>query len=193
VCANYRPPPRERIRLFPLPEPDFGYGETYPGHVAPVLTSFDRHLWLPACFGLIPVWAKDATIARRTYNARSETVAEKPSFRSAWKRRQFCIIPADAFYEPCYESGKPVRWRIERADGRPMGLAGIWERRLKNDGLPSCGARQASCRLIHAALCCLFPMARTTSRSGLRVTTVMGDQSRVLPVQRAGWRARAWA
>lgn len=48
------------------------------------------------------------------------------------------------------------------------------------------GARQASCRLNHAALCCLFPMATTASRSGLRATAVMGDQSRVGPVQRAG-------
>lgn len=48
------------------------------------------------------------------------------------------------------------------------------------------GARQDSCRLIHAAICCLFPTATTAPLSGLRVTAMMGDQSRVCPVQRAG-------
>ena len=52
--------------------------------------------------------------------------------------------------------------------------------------LQDTGARQDSCRLIHAALCCLTSIATTASRSGLRVTAVMGDQSRVGPVQRAG-------
>ena len=54
------------------------------------------------------------------------------------------------------------------------------------ESLDRAGARQDSCRLNHAANCCLFPMATTISRSGLRVTTVIGDQSRVCPVQRAG-------
>ncbi len=59
-------------------------------------------------------------------------------------------------------------------------------RHLDLNHLDSLGARQDSCRLIHAAICCLLPMATTASRSGLRVTAVMGDQSRVRPVQRAG-------
>lgn len=120
MCANYRPSTREALAAFPLPPPDF----------AP-------RLWVPACFGLIPGWAKDTKITRSTYNARSETVGEKPSFRHAWKHRQLCIIPANSIFEPCYETGKAVRWRIEREDGKPMGLAGIWERSLKDDGRPS--------------------------------------------------------
>jgi hypothetical protein len=47
-------------------------------------------------FGLVPHWSPDTKIARHTYNARTETVVEKPSFRDAWKRGQRCIIPADA-------------------------------------------------------------------------------------------------
>ncbi len=137
MCANYRPSTREALAAFPLPPPDFAYGEAYPGSVVPIVTNFAPRLWVPACFGLIPGWAKDTKIARCTYNARSETVGEKPSFRHAWKQGQLCIIPADAVFEPCYESGKAVRWRIEREDGKPMGLAGIWERSLKDDGRPS--------------------------------------------------------
>ena len=81
---------------------------------------------LPSQFGLIPHWATDTTIARHTYNARSETVATKPSFRDAWKHGQRCIIPAEAFYEPDWRSGKAVPTRIARADGEPMGIAGLW-------------------------------------------------------------------
>lgn len=77
-------------------------------------------------FGLIPHWSKDATIARRTYNARSETVHEKPSFRDAWKLARHCIIPAEAIFEPDWRSGKAVATRITRADGKPMGIAGLW-------------------------------------------------------------------
>ena len=77
-------------------------------------------------FGLIPHWATDTKIARQTYNARSETVAVKPSYRDAWKRAQHCIVPADAFYEPDWRSGKAVATRISRADGQAMGIAGLW-------------------------------------------------------------------
>jgi putative SOS response-associated peptidase YedK len=81
---------------------------------------------LPGQFGLIPHWATDTTIARHTYNARSETVARKPSFRDAWRYGQRCIIPAEAFYEPDWRSGKAVPTRIARADGEPMGIAELW-------------------------------------------------------------------
>ncbi len=135
MCANYRPSSSEALAAFPLPPPDFSYGEAYPGSIVPVVTNFAPRMWVPACFGLIPSWAKDVKIARSTYNARSETVAEKPSFRNVWKRGQLCIIPADAIYEPSYETGRAVRWRIERTDGKPMGIAGLWERQFKDDGL----------------------------------------------------------
>jgi putative SOS response-associated peptidase YedK len=77
-------------------------------------------------FGLIPAWAQDPKIARHTYNARSETVAAKPSFRDAWRRAQHCIVPADAIFEPDWRSGKALAQRITRLDGRPVGLAGLW-------------------------------------------------------------------
>lgn len=83
---------------------------------------------IPANFGLIPPWVKDAKkSARSCYNARTETVAEKPSFKNAFRRAQFGIIPCEAFYEPNYESGRAVRWRIEMASKEPFGIAGLWE------------------------------------------------------------------
>ena len=77
-------------------------------------------------FGLLPHWAKDAKLARHTYNARSETVHEKPSFRDAWRQAQHCIVAADAIFEPDWRSGSAVPTRIARADGEPMGIAGLW-------------------------------------------------------------------
>ena len=81
---------------------------------------------LVGSFGLIPHWAKDTTIARNTYNARSETVHEKPSYRDAWRLARHCIIPAEAIYEPDWRSGRAIPTRITRADGKPMGVAGLW-------------------------------------------------------------------
>jgi putative SOS response-associated peptidase YedK len=81
---------------------------------------------LNGLFGLVPHWATDTKLTKHTYNARSETVAEKPSFRDAWQRGQRCIIPADAIYEPDWRSGKAIATRIARKDAEPMGIAGLW-------------------------------------------------------------------
>ena len=83
---------------------------------------------LPGQFGLVPHWADDVAIGRRTYNARSETAASKPSFRDAWRQGQRCIIPVEAFFEPDWRSSKAVPTRIARLDGKPAGLAGLWSR-----------------------------------------------------------------
>lgn len=85
-----------------------------------------EHEALLGSFGLIPHWATDTKISRQTYNARSETVAIKPSYREVWNRANHCIIPADAIYEPDWRSGKAIPTRISRADGAPMGIAGLW-------------------------------------------------------------------
>ena len=90
----------------------------------------------PACalkassglFGLLPHWAKDRSFGRHTYNARLETVAEKPSFRDAWAHAQHCIVPADAIFEPDWRSGRAVATRITQASGEPLGIAGLWSR-----------------------------------------------------------------
>lgn len=135
MCANYRPSTPELLqRHFQVAPPDSAYEtEIYPGKMAPMMRPphadslpGDRACML-GMFGIVPHWAKDTTIARNTYNARTETVADKPSYRNAFKRRQFCIIPAVSFYEPSYETGQPVRWEIAGADGAPLGIAGIWE------------------------------------------------------------------
>jgi putative SOS response-associated peptidase YedK len=78
-------------------------------------------------WGLIPSWAKDMSIASQTINARSETVAEKPSFRSAFAKRR-CLIPIDGFYEwQKLSNGKKQPWLMESKDHTPLALAGLWE------------------------------------------------------------------
>jgi putative SOS response-associated peptidase YedK len=66
-------------------------------------------------------------------NARAETVGEKRSFSAAWNKRQLCLIPCESFYEPCYETGKAVRWRIRLA-AEPMAIAGLWREWREPDG-----------------------------------------------------------
>lgn len=68
----------------------------------------------------------DTKITRSTYNARSETVDSKPSFRDARRNAQHFIIPADAIFEPDWRSGKAIATRIAHADGVPLGIAGLW-------------------------------------------------------------------
>lgn len=77
-------------------------------------------------WALIPPWAKTAKLPYSTNNARSEELARKPAFRDAWKQGQRCIIPAESFDEPNWETGKNVWWRFRRSDGDPWGLAGLW-------------------------------------------------------------------
>jgi putative SOS response-associated peptidase YedK len=87
-----------------------------------------RHEALVGRFGLVPHWAPDTRISRMTYNARSETVAAKPSFRDAWRQAQHCIIPADLIFEPDWRSGRAVPTALARQDGAPLGIAGLWAR-----------------------------------------------------------------
>lgn len=82
--------------------------------------------WVEARWGLVPSWAKDETIGARMVNARGETLAEKPSFRNAVKRRR-CLLPADGFYEWRREGGGKQPYLIRFSDGRPFAFAGLWE------------------------------------------------------------------
>jgi putative SOS response-associated peptidase YedK len=94
-------------------------------------------------WGLVPHWADDLSIGARMINARGETVASKPAFRSALKHRR-CLIPADGFYEwKKVDAGKQPHL-IRFADARPFAFAGLWERWLPSDG----GGVVDSCTII---------------------------------------------
>jgi putative SOS response-associated peptidase YedK len=85
--------------------------------------------------GVIPSWAKDPKIASSLINARAETVAEKPSFRSAFKRRR-CLILADGYYEWTGKPGKKQPWHFHLPDDKPFAFAGLWEHWKPPEGDP---------------------------------------------------------
>jgi putative SOS response-associated peptidase YedK len=88
-------------------------------------------------WGLIPHWAKDRKIGNRMINARCETLAEKPSFRAAYRRRR-CLVLADGFYEwkkePDRKAKIPIYVRMR--SGEPFAFAGLWEVWRGPDGVP---------------------------------------------------------
>ena len=124
--------------------------EIYPGYYCPIIrAAFDAGEYKCdlAHFGLVPSWASSSksnkhshnvrsesmtanhipNLHRDTFNARSETVSSKPSFRLAWNRKHFALVIIDGFYQPNYESGLPVRWLIKKSDSKPFALACLWE------------------------------------------------------------------
>jgi putative SOS response-associated peptidase YedK len=113
-------------------QPRYNIAPTQPVAVIPNdgQNRLDFYVW-----GLIPFWAKDPAIGSRMINARSETLAEKPSFKSALRRRR-CLIPADGFYEwqanPSGKGKTPMYIRLQ--DGKPFAFAGLWERWNSPDG-----------------------------------------------------------
>lgn len=116
------------FELEPLTElrPRYNIAPTQP---VPIVRSGaeGRREWATVRWGLIPSWAKDAKIGSRLINARAETVADKPSFRSAYRNRR-CLVPSDGFYEWVKTGGAKQPHHIRFADRRPFAFAGLWER-----------------------------------------------------------------
>ena len=133
MCINFTPTRKAAwVKMnFGIELPSTEYPlEAYPGYVAPIVVK-SHQSGRTACglarFGLIPSWAKEDKISRYTYNARSETVSGKPSYKKSWKQRRYAIALLDNFYEPSYASGKAERWKIELASHEPFGIASLWD------------------------------------------------------------------
>ena len=86
----------------------------------------DRRALTGYRWGVIPHWSADARIASRTFNARAESIASMPAFRDSFRRKR-CLVPVDTFYEWRRQDGVRQPYRIFRADGRPLVLAGLWD------------------------------------------------------------------
>jgi putative SOS response-associated peptidase YedK len=98
-----------------------------------------RRAAAPMRWGLIPSWSKEGPTGPPMINARAETLAEKPAFRTAFRCRR-CLIPADGFYEWRQAAGggaKKQPFWIHRPDGRPFAFAGLWESWSKPGGGPT--------------------------------------------------------
>ncbi len=97
-----------------------------PSQQVAVITDRDPQALSFMKWGLVPSWAKDPKIGNRMINARSETAAEKPSFRTAFKRRR-CLIPADGYYEWRKQGKKKMPTYIQHAERELFAFAGLWE------------------------------------------------------------------
>lgn len=110
-----------------------------PGQAIPVIanSTLAGARWMEAMkWGLVPFWAKDAEIGNRLINARAETIAEKPAYKQALKRRR-CILPSDGFYEwQAQSSGPRLPYHIRLRDGELFGFAGLWEEWEAPDSSP---------------------------------------------------------
>lgn len=125
--------------------------EVYPGYLAPLVRKTEKrgsYQCQAARFGLIPSWSHSknayhrtysvrgetmtqnhsATPSRGPYNARSETVSTKPSFRTAWNRCHYGLILVSHFYQPKYEHGIAASWSIARINQEPIAVACLWDR-----------------------------------------------------------------
>lgn len=120
LAAQYNIAPTQRVATV-LHNPESGKRE------------FQQLRW-----GLIPSWAKDPSMGAKLINARAETVAEKPAFRSAFKHRR-CLVLADGFYEWQRQNGKKQPFYFRLSDEQPFGFAGLWERwRTEDEEITSC-------------------------------------------------------
>jgi putative SOS response-associated peptidase YedK len=135
----------------------------------PILTvreESDKRYFAWARWGLVPHWAKEINTGYSTINARAETVASKPAFRDAFKRRR-CLIPADGFYEWQEKPGSKGKqpWFIVLRNRLPMALAGLWERWRSPEGdeVESCAiivtAANALMEPIHDRMPVILPPA----------------------------------
>ena len=104
--------------------PSWNVAPTDPVHV--VLQRDDVRQLRVVRWGLVPSWAKDPKIGARMINARSETLADKPAFRSAYARRR-CLVPADGYYEWQAVGARKQPWFLSARTGDPLAMAGLYE------------------------------------------------------------------
>lgn len=185
MCGRYAitTPPEAMRRIFGYVEqpnfpPRYNVAPTQPVPVVRRWPDDARHFALLR-WGLVPSWAREVG-TRPLINARGETVAEKPAFRAAFRRRR-CLLPADGFYEwqarphgspqgnpqgnKARERGRTPKqpWFIRRRDGAPMAFAGIWEHWQDPEGseLESCAiittAANATLAPIHHRMPVIVP------------------------------------
>lgn len=139
MCGRYSlsAPPAQLVEHFGLDEcPDFAPRYNIPpGTDIPVIRQSPegRRVLHLLRWGLVPHWAKDASIGAKLNNARGESVAGKPSFRDAFRRRR-CLIPASGFYEWQARADGKQPYFVILASGEPMALGGLWESWRAADG-----------------------------------------------------------
>ena len=133
---------RERFALAAAPETLAPRYNIAPSQEVLVIPNRTERLLRPARWGLVPHWAKDASIGHRLINARAETLAQRPAFRAALERQR-CVVPADGFYEWRRRGRARQPFHLRGRDGATLALAGLWDVWQAPDG-----GRLASCTIV---------------------------------------------
>ncbi len=134
-----------------------------------------------AQWGLVPHWAKERAIGHRLINARAETLAEKPSFRDAFKRRR-CLIPADGFFEWQKVDGGKQPHLLRLRGGAPFGFAGLWSAwkdRESGETLETCAIITTRPNEVVAAVHDRMPVILPPDRHASWIDTSITDSARL--------------
>lgn len=149
MCVNYLPASRYAIgEMFGIADPEEDERlkpEVWQDYLAPIVVrpDGDPTYSAVASYGFIPQNRKPPGVTRlSTMNARAETIGELRSYKRFWSACQLCLVPMTGFFEPNYESGSAVRWRIGMADGSPFAVAGMWRTWERDDGGVDCSFTQ---------------------------------------------------
>ena len=134
-------------------------------------------------WGLIPSWAKDPAIGNRMINARAETVATKPTFRVALRKRR-CLIPADGFYEwkPTGRRKQPVYIALKSRE--PFGFAGLWEVWTSSGGeeIKSCTIITTEANELQKPIHDRMPVILTRESEAVWLDPAIQEPARLLPL-----------
>lgn len=131
MCVNYAPVQRQLLRdVFGVEPPDAEWrADAWPDYAAPIVraTADGTREAVMGSFSMVPrARIPEGVRYYPTANARTETIGKLSSFAKHWKAGRLCLIGATAFYEPNWETGKAVRWKIGLPGGEPFAIAGLW-------------------------------------------------------------------
>ncbi len=139
MCINYLSISRQLLYdIFDTAvPPDMEWpDEIFQDYLAPIIVGGEsgRRKGLVAAYSMVPKRHIKAGQKRySTMNARAETIGERPSYASAWRKGQLCLVPMRAFFEPSWETGAAVRWKIGMADESPFAVAGLYRQWTEED------------------------------------------------------------
>lgn len=137
MCVNFIPPTRRQLpQHFHVDPPEEDWKpDIWQDYRAPLLIDTGEGPFaFMVSYGFIPKFHMPSGKRLSTMNARAETVGQLQSYKSAWHHGQLCLVPMQAFVEPCYETGKNVWTRIGLASGEPFAVAGMWRGWTEADG-----------------------------------------------------------
>jgi putative SOS response-associated peptidase YedK len=194
VCGrtNLTATPEELAEAFALDEipalaPRYNIAPTQPIPAVRVHASGKRRLGLLR-FGLVPHWAKDASVGARLINARSETAKARPAFKEPFRERR-CLVPATGFYEWRRVDRSRQPYLVRRKDGRPMGLAAVWDLwrpapRAEGEPIESCAILTTPANELVARLHDRMPLVLDAADYALWLDPEVMDPNRLLPLLR---------